>query len=407
MMPLAHPAARMALKAGLPVPVPRNGPARCTGRTDRAEAEARRDVMAATNQEDARDAAAQAGLDGDPLPSWREGASRQAILDFVERVTTEGGPDAVPLQERVAVFDNDGTLWCEKPMPIQLDFILRRLVAMAEQDPALRTRQPWQAAYDKDYQWLGEVLTKHYHGDDSDVRVLGAGVLQAFAGITVEEFEAQADAFLRTAQHPTLGVPWVVDLGWALRSAGLDVLMWAGLQQQRDHIGRAGLELAPGELLAAAAGRGAQLEGITAVLLLTDEDDFNALASTTLQGNLDGLVCRAAPRPRGPRAPRRQRGPLRRPSDRVRHQPAAPRRGRDRDATGGGRRPRRLRPAFVVRANGRLVPVTAHGRPALENGDTLVLLGPAPQAAPDDRHRSTTDRCRTPLICRQRSASRD
>src|SRR6266508_3094586 len=135
-------------------------------------AEARRDVMAATNQEDARDAAAQAGVNGDPLPSWREGASRQAILDFVERVTTEGGPDAVPLQERIAVFDNDGTLWCEKPMPIQLDFILRRLVAMAEQDPALRTRQPWQAAYDKDYQWLGEVLTKHYHGDDSDVRVL-------------------------------------------------------------------------------------------------------------------------------------------------------------------------------------------------------------------------------------------
>lgn len=56
------------------------------------------------------------------------------------------GPDAVPAEDRVAVFDNDGTLWCEKPMPIQLDFILRRLVAMAEQDPELRCRQPWQAA---------------------------------------------------------------------------------------------------------------------------------------------------------------------------------------------------------------------------------------------------------------------
>jgi hypothetical protein len=87
--------------------------------------------MAATNQAGARDAAAsQAEPAGDPLGSWREGATKQAIMDFVQRVTTEGGADAVPPPERVAVFDNDGTLWCEKPMPIQLDFILRRLVVM-------------------------------------------------------------------------------------------------------------------------------------------------------------------------------------------------------------------------------------------------------------------------------------
>jgi phosphoserine phosphatase len=162
--------------------------------------------MAATNGAGIRDvAASQAGPTGDPLPSWRAGASKQAILDFVRRVTAEGGTEAVPPQERVAVFDNDGTLWCEKPMPIQLDFILRRLVVMAEQDPALRTRQPWQAAHSRDYGWLGEVITKHYHGDDSDLPVLAAGVLQAFAGVTVEEFEAQADRFLRGTQHPTLG----------------------------------------------------------------------------------------------------------------------------------------------------------------------------------------------------------
>jgi hypothetical protein len=107
------------------------------------------------------------------------------------------------------VFDNDGTLWCEKPMPIQLDFILRRLVVMADQDPALRTRQPWQAAYTRDYGWLGEVITKHYHGDDSELPVLAAGVLQAFAGVTVEEFEAQADRFLRGTPHPTLGRPYL------------------------------------------------------------------------------------------------------------------------------------------------------------------------------------------------------
>jgi phosphoserine phosphatase len=141
----------------------------------------------------------------DPLPSWREGTSKQAILEFVERTTSDGSSDVVPPPERVAVFDNDGTLWCEKPMPIQLDFILRRLVAMAEQEPELRTRQPWQAAYTRDYGWVGQVVDSHYQGDDRELPVLAAGVLQAFAGISVEDFEAQADTFLRGTRHPTLG----------------------------------------------------------------------------------------------------------------------------------------------------------------------------------------------------------
>ncbi|MEV0343059.1 HAD family hydrolase [Nocardia sp. NPDC050713] len=157
--------------------------------------------MAAANQED--NAHTDPAPAADPLPSWRDGHVKQAILDFVGRVTA--GPDAVPAEDRVAVFDNDGTLWCEKPMPIQLDFILRRLVAMAEQDPELRGRQPWQAAYTKDYDWLGEVIVEHYHGDDSKVGVLASGVLAAFAGIPVQEFERLADQFLRTARHPTLG----------------------------------------------------------------------------------------------------------------------------------------------------------------------------------------------------------
>jgi FMN phosphatase YigB (HAD superfamily) len=139
------------------------------------------------------------------LDLWADGTARAAIIEFVERVTTTGGGDYVPPAERVAVFDNDGTLWCEKPMPIQLDFILRRLAAMADQDPELRTRQPWQAAYTRDYGWLGQVVTQHYHGDDRELPVLAAGILQAFADITVEDFEAQADTFLRSARHPTLG----------------------------------------------------------------------------------------------------------------------------------------------------------------------------------------------------------
>jgi phosphoserine phosphatase len=105
----------------------------------------------------------------------------------------------------MAVFDNDGTLWCEKPMPIQLDFILRRLAQMAQEQPALRDRQPWKAAFERDYAWLGAVIAEHYAGDDTRVRTLAGGVLAAFDGITVEEFEATSDQFLRGATHPTLG----------------------------------------------------------------------------------------------------------------------------------------------------------------------------------------------------------
>jgi hypothetical protein len=139
------------------------------------------------------------------LTSWRDTATRQAIVEFVRSVTDEGGPGFVPPAERMAVFDNDGTLWCEKPMPVELGFILRRLAEMAEADPSLRERQPWKAAHEKDYRWLAEVITKHYHGDDADVKVLLGGILQAFVGMTVHDYEAVADAFLQKAQHPTLG----------------------------------------------------------------------------------------------------------------------------------------------------------------------------------------------------------
>lgn len=139
------------------------------------------------------------------LASWHDTGTRQAIIAFVERVTTEGGPDYVSPSERIAVYDNDGTLWCEKPMPIELGFILVRLAEMAEEDASLRTRQPWQAAYDKDYAWLGEAITKHYHGDDGDLAVLMDGLLQAFAGQSVEHYSRAADAFLRAGKHPTLG----------------------------------------------------------------------------------------------------------------------------------------------------------------------------------------------------------
>ena len=90
-------------------------------------------------------------------------------------------------------------------MPIQLDFILRQLVAMAEAQSELQERQPWKAAYERDYGWFAKVMAEHYAGDDTNVRTLAGGILAAYAGISVEDFEAQSDAFLRSARHPTLG----------------------------------------------------------------------------------------------------------------------------------------------------------------------------------------------------------
>jgi phosphoserine phosphatase len=131
------------------------------------------------------------------LPSWRDTPTREAIVRFVE------GLDA-PAEERVAVFDNDGTLWCEKPMPVELGFVLERLAAMAEADASLRGRQPWKAAHERDHEWLGGVMIRHYRGDDSDVKILIAGILQAFAGWDVERYGASAAEFLGDRRHPTL-----------------------------------------------------------------------------------------------------------------------------------------------------------------------------------------------------------
>jgi hypothetical protein len=92
------------------------------------------------------------------------------------------------------------------------------------------------------------------------------------------------------------GQPWVIDLARTLHGAGLDVAMWAASEEQREQIAGAGLELAQGELLAAATATGAELEGITSVLFLTEDDDFNALASTVMAGRPETAVYRLAPR---------------------------------------------------------------------------------------------------------------
>jgi phosphoserine phosphatase len=137
------------------------------------------------------------------LASWNDTPARRTIVEFVERVTREEGRDYLPPSERIAVFDNDGTLWCEQPMPIELGFVLERLAEMAEVDTALRHRQPWKAARERDHAWLGGAMTRHYEGDDTDLKVLMGGVVRAYGGLTVEDFATAAAEFL-DRRHPTM-----------------------------------------------------------------------------------------------------------------------------------------------------------------------------------------------------------
>ncbi|MFE9134530.1 cation:proton antiporter [Streptomyces sp. NPDC007355] len=181
------------------------------------------------------------------------------------------------------------------------------------------------------------------------------------------------------------GEPWVVDLGRALRTAGLDVLMWAGREEEREEIRRAGLDLAQGDLLATAINPGARLEGVTAVYLATDDDDFNALASIVMEDNVEGPVYRVGPPhdSHGVVAPYTG-GDILFGRSLVRHV-LAERYGRGarfvvRPATAPP--PPEYDTLFVVRADRRLDPVTEGREPVAKAGDTVVLLGPAPATAP-------------------------
>ena len=133
------------------------------------------------------------------LRSWNDGPAKTAILEFVASVD-EPGPGFVPAAERVATLDNDGTLWCEKPLYVQADFIMRRWRAMVEADPAKGNEQPYKALVENDRVWLASLL--------DHVPELIKGVTEAYDGITVEAFEEAVQSFFATATHPTLGVPY-------------------------------------------------------------------------------------------------------------------------------------------------------------------------------------------------------
>ena len=134
----------------------------------------------------------------DPLPSWNDGAVKKSITDFVARATTQGGPDFVPVAERIATFDNDGTLWSEQPAYFQAAFAFDRIRAMAPQHPEWKTKQPFKAVIDKDMKALAAT------GEKGLLQIVAA----THTGMTVEEFHKLVLEWAATARHPRFNRPY-------------------------------------------------------------------------------------------------------------------------------------------------------------------------------------------------------
>src|SRR6188474_1982696 len=134
----------------------------------------------------------------DPLPSWADGPARQAIVEFVEQTTTEGSSDFVPLGERIAVFDNDGTVWAEQPMYVQLLFALDRVKALAPQHPEWKDKEPFASLL------KGDVKGALAGGEPAIYQI----VMATHAGMTTDDFEKLVTDWIATAKHPVTQKPY-------------------------------------------------------------------------------------------------------------------------------------------------------------------------------------------------------
>src|SRR5450755_2280824 len=140
-------------------------------------------------------ATAQTAAAGDPLPSWNDTQTKKAIMAFVDRVTKQGSPDFVPEVERVATFDNDGTLWAEQPLYFQLMFALDRVKALAPQHPEWKTKEPFASLLKGD---LNGALAG---GEKAIIQIVAV----THSGMTTEEFEKIVSDWMATAKHPKTG----------------------------------------------------------------------------------------------------------------------------------------------------------------------------------------------------------
>jgi len=161
----------------------------------------------------------------DPLPSWNDGAVKKSITDFVARVTAQGTPDFVPAEQRIATFDNDGTLWTEQPVYFQVAFAFDEMNRLASQHPEWKTKQPFKAVLDKDMQALGA------SGQKGLLEIMAA----THAGMTTEEFSKSVLDWISTAQHPRFKRPYtdlvyqpMIELLGYLRAHGFKTYIVSG-----------------------------------------------------------------------------------------------------------------------------------------------------------------------------------
>lgn len=134
----------------------------------------------------------------DPLPSWKAGPAKQSVIDFVERVSDSAGKDFVPVAERIAVFDNDGTLWCETPLPPQAFYAFDEIERLLPENPEWKDSPAIQALQKKDF---GPLLENHYKG-------LLDIVSKSHAGRTPDQFAAGVSNWLKTAKHAKFGMAY-------------------------------------------------------------------------------------------------------------------------------------------------------------------------------------------------------
>jgi len=159
------------------------------------------------------------------LPSWNEGATKNAIIDFVNKTTNEGSVDFIPVADRIACFDNDGTLWTEQPMYFQLAFALDQIKVLASQHPEWKTKQPFKAVLE------GDIKTIMAGGE----KTMATLMMTTHAGMNTETFEASVKQWMKTAKHPKTGKQYnemtflpMVELLNYLRSNGFKTFIVSG-----------------------------------------------------------------------------------------------------------------------------------------------------------------------------------
>jgi hypothetical protein len=162
---------------------------------------------------------------GDPLPSWNDGATKKSIIDFVARVTTQGGKEFVPVNERIATFDNDGTLWCEQPIYFQVAFAMDRVKALAPKHPEWKDKEPFKALLDGDMKAVAAAGEKG----------LLAFIAASHSGMSVDDFHRIVLDWTDSARHPRFNRPYtsliyqpMVELLGYLRANGFKTSIVSG-----------------------------------------------------------------------------------------------------------------------------------------------------------------------------------